>query len=97
MSIMTTVPFSMRIDPEIKSELEHEARISNRSASYIATQAIINHLQAKKEKNEAIRRAVELANKGEFVSEEAADSWVDSWSLGEEKPIPEPDVFLSRK
>jgi predicted transcriptional regulator len=96
MTLMATVPFSLRIDPEIKSELEHEAKIYNRSASYIATQAIKNHLQAQREKTRMIKKAVKQADEGVFVSEKAVDSWIDSWSKGEEANLPKPDVFLNK-
>ncbi len=90
---MVTVPFSLRIDPSIKSQLEKEAKRHDRSASYLANKAIKSFLQAKEAKRIAIREAVKEANKGIFVSEKSVDTWVDSWGSENELPTPKPDIF----
>jgi predicted transcriptional regulator len=89
---MVTVPFSLRIDPSIKSQLEKEAKRHDRSASYLANKAIKNFSQAKESKRIAIKEAVEEADKGIFVSEKSVDAWVDSWGNKNELPTPEPDI-----
>jgi predicted transcriptional regulator len=93
---MSSVPLSVRIDPEIKTRLEEEAKIEDRSASYLVQKAISAYLEAKEYKRQAIREAVAEADKGVFISEEAMDAWVDSWDTENELPPPEPDIFLSK-
>ncbi len=92
----TTVPFSLRIEPNIKQQLEAEAKELDRSISYVAIQAIKDYLQAKSEKTKAIKEAVIQADKGVFVSEESADNYIKSLSKNEEINIPQADVFLPK-
>jgi len=93
---MTSPRFTMRLEPELKDWLETEAKRSDRSAAYVAKQAI----QALKEKTEAkaemIRTAVAEADKGVFISEEKMTEWFESLGTENELPEPEADVFLNR-
>lgn len=93
---MTSPRFTMRLDAELKDWLEAEARRQDRSAAYLAKQAI----QALKEKTEAkaqmIREAVAEADKGAFISEEAMTAWFESLGTDHELSEPEPDIFLNR-
>ncbi len=93
---MTSPRFTMRLDPELKDWLETEAKRKDRSAAYLAKQAI----QALKDKTEAraqeIREAVTEADKGVFISEEKMTAWFESLGTDNEMPEPEPDVFLNR-
>ncbi len=90
---MPTVPFSIRIDADIKAQLEDEAKTLDRSASYVATKAIEGFLKSRQRKRVAIDRALKEAEKGVFVSQEAVTVWVDSWGTDNELPKPEPDIF----
>jgi predicted transcriptional regulator len=93
---MTTARFSLRLEPELKDWLEAEAKRKDRSAGYIATQAIQSLKRATEAKRQMIQDAMAEAEKGEFVSEEAVHAWMDSWDTDNELPMPEPDVFLKR-
>lgn len=94
MKTMSTVPFTMRLDEELKSSLEAEAKLEDRSASYLATRAIKKMLEVKAAKRRLIEAAIVEADKGEFISEERMNDWVNSWDTDNELPEPEPDVFL---
>jgi len=85
MPTMSTIPFTMRLDEDIKRELEAEAKLADRSASYIATKAI-----------KEIQEAIAEADKGAFISEEKMTEWFESLGTDNELPEPEPDVFLNR-
>ena len=89
----STARFSMRLEPELKDWLEEEAKLKDRSAGYIAAQAIA----AQKARSEARRRIIEEAiaeaDKGVFISDEKMTAWVDSWDTDNELPEPEPDIF----
>jgi len=94
---MTESPrFTMRLEPELKDWLETEAKRQDRSAAYVAKQAI----QSLKDKTEAkaqmIQDAIEEADKGVFISEEKMTAWFESLGTDNELPEPEPDVFLNR-
>ena len=82
--------------PRTQRRAETEAKRKDRSAAYLAKQAI----QAMKDETEArarmFREAVAKADKGVFISEEKMTAWFESLGTDNELPEPEPDVFLNR-
>jgi predicted transcriptional regulator len=95
-AIMSTVPFSLRLDPSIKQRLDQEARRLDRSSSWLATRAIETFLEARAVKQRAIREAMAEAEKGEFISSEAMGRWMESWGTDDELPEPKVDIIASR-
>ena len=91
---MATERLSVRIDAGLKKSLEQEARREDRSASYLAVKAIEAMLRNRVEKRAAIRAAIAEAGKGEFISQDAMDTWVASWDSDAELPPPEPDIRI---
>ena len=91
---MATERLSLRIDANLKRNLELEARREERSASYLAVKAIEAMLRERAGKRAAIREAAAEADKGAFISQEAMDAWVSSWGEDAELPPPEPDVQI---
>ena len=91
---MPSSSFSMRIDDELKSAIEEEARREDLSAAQVVTRAVKSHLEAQIARREAIEAAFDEADRGEFISSEAMLAWVNSWGSEDELPMPEPDVFL---
>jgi predicted transcriptional regulator len=96
MTTMTTPVFTMRLDPELKDWLEIEAKRQDRSAAYVAKQAIQSLKDATEAKAQIIREALAEADKGEFISEDSMTAWFESLGTENELPEPEPDVFLNR-
>ena len=94
MSTMSTIPFTFRIDKELKKNLELEAQSEDRSASYLASKAIKLMLEQQEEKRMAVKKATIEADKGIFVSQEAVHEWIDSWDSENELPKPKADIFL---
>ena len=94
---MSTIPFTMRLDEEVKHGLEAEAKREDRSASYIATRAIKDMLKAKAAKRELIEAAIAKADNGEFISEEAMSKWFLSLGTPHELTEPEVDMVLHGK
>jgi len=92
-----TSPFSLRLPDDTRNRLEEEARRSERSASFVATKAIEAFLDARDRKRIAIESTIAEADNGAFVSQEAVDSWMDSWGAANELSFPDPDVTLPRK
>jgi predicted transcriptional regulator len=97
MLTMPTVPFSLRIDAEIKARLEDEARREDRSAAYVAQQAIRAYIETRERTRAAVHAAELEADKGVFISSAAMDAWVHSWGSENERPAPEPDIFPDKK
>ncbi len=91
---MPTTPLTLRLDPDLKSELEREAKNLDRTPSFLAAKAIEAYLAAKAEKNEAIKAAMAKADEGAFISSNAMHEWMDSWGTDEESTAPKPDLFL---
>jgi predicted transcriptional regulator len=87
-----TTPLSLRLDPAVRDRLWHEAQIQDRSISYVAQKAIIDFLDAKDSKRQAILTAIAEADKGEFISDEAMIDWANSWGGDNELPIPNSDI-----
>lgn len=94
---MTTERLSLRIDADLKKSLEHEAKLEDRSVSYLAIKAIEAMLRDCAEKRVAIREAIAEADKGIFISQEKMDAWVSSWGTDSELSPPEPDIFPDSK
>ena len=92
---MTTERLSLRIDADLKKNLEREAKREERSASYLAVKAIEVMLRERAEKRAAIRSAVSEADEGDFISQEAMEAWVSSWGKDSELPPPEPDTHIT--
>ena len=90
---MGTIPFTLRLDESLKQSLEAEAKIEDRSASYLATRAIKNMLDAKAAKRRMIEEAMTEADKGIFISEEKLMAWFQSLGTDHELPEPAPDIF----
>ena len=93
---MSSARFSLRLEPELKDWLEVEAKRRKRSAGFVATSAIQQLKDTTEAKRDLIQKAVEAADKGVFVSQEAVHSWMESWDTGHELPMPAPDVFLKQ-
>lgn len=88
---------AVRLDEEVRDELEEEARRQHLPVDRIANQAIKAYLGNQALKREAIREAIAEADKGVFISAEAMHRWIESWGAENELPFPEPDVFLPPK
>lgn len=89
---MTTARLSLRIDSELKNRLELEAKREERSASFLAIKAIESMLRDRAEKRAAIRSAIQAADKGSFISQDAMDAWVASWETDSETALPPADL-----
>ena len=89
---MTTERLSLRIDAGLKKSLEQEAKREDKSASYLAVKAIKAMLRNRAEKRAAISAALAEAGKGDFISQDAMDTWVASWDSDAELPPPKPDI-----
>lgn len=90
---MPSATFSMRMDANTKSSLEAEAKRRDRSTAYVVNEAIQSYLDKQAYKRESLLAAIEEADKGIFISEEAMDKWMESWGTENELPAPEPDIF----
>ena len=89
---MASVPFSIRLDKDLKDRLKCEAQNADRSTSYLATKAIEAYLEARETKRQAIQEAIREADKGVFVSRAAVHEWLESWESDPTAPAPKADI-----
>ena len=89
---MSSVPFSLRLDPEVRSRLDEEAKSLDRTASYLAAKAIESFLESRAERRRILKAAVAEADKGVFISQQAMSEWLDSWGTENELALPQPDI-----
>lgn len=93
-----TETFSVRIPAELKRELEEYAKSTQRSSAFVVKEAIEVHLADRRAYLAAIEEALkEEAETGAYVSGEKVIEWLDSWGSPNEKPRPEPDIFLKSR
>lgn len=93
LTAMSTVQFSIRMDPKIKARLDKQARLEDRSAAYIAQRAIDAYVSKQEHLLELVRLAEVEADKGVFISQEKMSAWFESLGTDHELPEPEPDIF----
>jgi len=91
---MSTIPFTFRIEKDLKKSLDLEAQAEDRSSSYLASKAIKMMLELREEKRIAVEKAIAEADKGAFVSQEAVHNWMDSWDTSNELEKPKADIFF---
>lgn len=85
----------MRLDPELKAAVEKEARLDDRSASYVFQQAAREYVERREQFREMVAELEAEEDKGEFISSEKMRAWVASWGTANELPSPEPDIFVN--
>ncbi|WP_299657032.1 ribbon-helix-helix domain-containing protein [uncultured Jannaschia sp.] len=83
---MPTAMFSTRLDEELKAELERIARAEDRSASWVANQAIRAFVQERRAVRDLVDAGLEMVERNAAgVTPEA----VHEWMLDEnERPFP---------
>ena len=96
LTAMSTVQFSIRMDPKIKARLDKQARLEDRSAAYIAQRAIDAYVSKQEHPLELVRLAEAEADKRVAISEEMMGAWVNSWGADDELPPPQPDIYPLR-
>lgn len=80
------------MDDELRRSLEEEARMEDRPAAQLAARAIKAMVEARAAKREAIDAALNDANKGALISQDAMIQWMDSWGSDDKLPVPEPNI-----
>jgi predicted transcriptional regulator len=89
---MTSTTFSMRMGADMKRKLEEEAARSDRSAAWIAQQAIEEYLGRSTALQEAVQEALDNDD-GKRTSGEAVMKWLSRWGDGHDEPLPEADII----
>lgn len=93
---MPTTTFTTRIDIDLKSKLEHIAKLEDRSASYMANQAIQALVEDREYTHHLIQHGLHEIEAGNTISEKHMDSWVNAWAEGQDLPFPKPEKTTGR-
>lgn len=89
MDTMPTTSFTTRIDTDLKAELEEIARMENRSASFMANQAIKSLVEERKATRELIDLGLEMVEAG---APTIAPDDIHAWLLAEDENAPFPEA-----
>ncbi|MDQ7837689.1 MAG: CopG family ribbon-helix-helix protein [Thermodesulfobacteriota bacterium] len=81
---------TIRIDDQIKKRLEHLARATARSKSYLVNSAIKEFIAANEWQVQEIENAVKKADQpdAKFIDHEEVSAWLDTWGSNKEKDPP---------
>jgi len=84
---MTTEVLTLRVSSEMKIGLESLGKSIDRSKSYIAGKAIEEYLERNSWQIEELQLAEKEIEKGEFISNEKVENYLDSWGVKDEFKI----------
>lgn len=88
---MPTSTFTTRIDASLKERLQNIARQEQRSASFMANQAIEHFVDEREATMALVETGLMLIEKGApTISSDAIHAWMNG---AEDTPFPEPDIF----
>ena len=73
---MPTTTFSTRIDADLKRRLEQIAQYEDRSASYLANQAIRSLVEEREATHALVCTGLDLVEIGDTLSEDEVDAWL---------------------
>lgn len=73
---------TIRLDPGLKNRLEQLAKITDRSKSYLAAEAIREFIELNEWQLREIEQAVKEADNGEFASEQSLKKVLRKWGVG---------------
>jgi RHH-type rel operon transcriptional repressor/antitoxin RelB len=70
---------TLRLEPELRKQLDHLAKAQRRSRSFIAAEAIREYVVANEWQIEEIRKGLEEADRGDFTTERQVRRAVNKW------------------
>lgn len=89
-----SVPFSVRLDDDLKQRVDLLCKITERSNAYVTTKALEEYLARNQWKAEAIKKTKKAAKAGEFISQDTMMAWANSLGTDSPLPAPENDTFI---
>jgi RHH-type transcriptional regulator, rel operon repressor / antitoxin RelB len=85
---MRSITFSVRVDATLKRRLEKLAKITGRTRSFLASEAINQFLDVNDWQVAGVKQAIASFDRGEGVPHERVEQWVASWGTRREQPVP---------
>lgn len=87
---MPTETFTVRVDSKVKKRLEKLARMTGRSRSFLAAEALGQYVELNEWQIRGIKEAQASARKHGTIPHEEVSRWIDSWGTKKELPRPTP-------
>ena len=84
--------FSVRLPDETKQQVDHLARLTKRSRSFIVKEAVTAYVRERGAYLQDLDAAVLSAESGVGHSSEQIFGWMRSWGTANELPSPTPDI-----
>jgi len=81
---------TLRLDPGTLRRLDELAQATDRSKAWLAAQAVRTYLDLNEWRIEAIRGAVERADRrgARFLTHDEVDAWLATWGTSKERKPP---------
>ncbi len=83
-----TTTLSVRIDSDIKDQLEALAKRARRSKSFLAAEAIAAYVEAEKWQLDEIQAGLQELDTGRAVAHKDVSTWLRSWGKQRERKTP---------
>lgn len=92
---MASSPFSLRLEDEVRDDLDFLAKATKRSKSSLAAEVLETYISARVTRLKEIQKAKKEADKGVFISHTDIKAWAHS--LGTDNELPKPIASRSGK
>ncbi|MGH7837087.1 MAG: CopG family ribbon-helix-helix protein [Candidatus Binataceae bacterium] len=79
---------TIRVDRKTKTRLEKLAKVTARTKSYLAAEAIRAYIELNEWQIAEIKQAIKEADAGDFVDHEEVEKWLASWGSARERKPP---------
>jgi len=80
--------FTVRVEPAVKKRLQKLAKVTDRSRSSLAAEALSVYLDANEWQVTSIKQATKSLDRGAGVSHDDVERWVKSWGGRRERSVP---------
>src|SRR5947208_3930846 len=77
---MSSRVLTLRLDSRLKKKLEKLSRSTNRSKSFLASEAIREYIDVNEWQIAEIKRGLEEADRGDFATDEELQKVIDKWT-----------------
>lgn len=83
-----TATLTMRVKGALKKRLEKLARLTGRSRSFLAQEALSAYLDTNEWQVAGIKTALASLDRGKGIPHARLAEWIGSWETGNERPSP---------
>jgi predicted transcriptional regulator len=84
--------FSVRLPDDVKTQVDHLAKLTRRSRSFIVNEAVSQYMRERTDYVRELDAAVKSAESGIGHSGGQIFDWMKSWGSDNEQPSPLPDI-----